>query len=646
MHNVKIRVDIQALRGIAVLFVVLYHSKVINIDAGYLGVDVFFVISGFLITKIIKTHIDEGRFSFKEFYIRRAKRLLPAAYVTLFFTAVFSIFFLNRSELNDLVYQLIGAITFSANMVLWQQAGYFGGEAELKPLLHVWSLSLEEQYYFFLPVFLILIPRCYWKQGTLVLLLVSMTLCLMLITIKPIATFYILPTRAWELTLGSLIALGFFNLKYTEDIKVLLFWPAIGVLFLLPFFPTGFVHPSADALLMCMATLIVILRMHPDIQKLSITRFFAWVGGFSYSLYLAHWPVLAFFNNAYVESPSMMIKIIALSISFLGGYLLYRFVEQPFREKNYLLSPKLVFNILVVSGLIVIVPILPNINTMEEIDYEYMRRPNQGLNEACDYKNSFTSRRECISGPDPSMLVWGDSFAMHLIPGIRASTQENLIQATSTLCGPFVDVAPFDSKGYPKSWAQGCIKFNSDVFHYLADNDSIRHVILASQFFVYVQDVNWKRKFSLLLKNDDGFMVEASSVDNAYKYLFNTIKKLKGLGKNVTVIAPPPSSGFNIGGCLERKANNKLVIGGNSDCTFSVESYQDYQSNIIALLRRLEEDVRVIYLEDAMCNKVTCFTETNDAFYYVDDGHLTVLGSEIIGRKLKLGESITMYDSD
>ncbi|HMM72612.1 MAG TPA: acyltransferase [Rhodocyclaceae bacterium] len=155
----NLRQDIQALRGLAVLLVVLHHAEFGLVDGGYLGVDVFFVVSGFLITGLITSRIESGRFSFSDFYFRRAKRLLPAAYVTFVACAALAPWLLGANELRDFWQQLIGSTTFTANFVLWQQAGYFQGAAALKPLLHVWSLAIEEQYYLILPLALTLMPR-------------------------------------------------------------------------------------------------------------------------------------------------------------------------------------------------------------------------------------------------------------------------------------------------------------------------------------------------------------------------------------------------------------------------------------------------------------------------------------------------------
>jgi peptidoglycan/LPS O-acetylase OafA/YrhL len=159
------RTDIQALRGFAVLVVLLYHARLGPTKGGYLGVDVFFVISGFLITGLIARSLDSGSFSFFGFYYRRAKRLLPAAYVTFFVTALLAPVFLTEIELNEFKRQLIAAVLLVGNIELWQQTGYFDGGAESKPLLHVWSLAVEEQFYMILPAALFLLPRKMWLTG-------------------------------------------------------------------------------------------------------------------------------------------------------------------------------------------------------------------------------------------------------------------------------------------------------------------------------------------------------------------------------------------------------------------------------------------------------------------------------------------------
>lgn len=245
LESSAFRVDIQALRGLAILLVVVYHAELLaSLKAGYLGVDIFFVVSGYLITGIVTKGLQDGSFSFSGFYFRRAKRLLPAAYVTFLATTLLSIAFLTTPALRDYLWQLVGAVTFTGNMVLWTQTGYFAPAAELKPLLHVWSLSIEEQYYLLLPAVLVLTPRRFWTPGVWVVLLISLALCLGLVAAKPGATFYLLPTRAWELALGSLGVLVLHE-RQSPYLRAL-FWPALAALLLVPFFPTGAPHPGWD----------------------------------------------------------------------------------------------------------------------------------------------------------------------------------------------------------------------------------------------------------------------------------------------------------------------------------------------------------------------------------------------------------------
>src|SRR5262245_14169019 len=242
------RTDLQSLRGIAVLMVLTFHADLDVLKAGYLGVDIFFVISGYLITGMIVRDIDRGRFSFAGFYWRRAKRLLPAAYVTFLLTTIASGLLLTRFELQEYWKQLLGALTFSANVFLMKRTGYFDGAAELKPLLHTWSFSVEEQYYLVLPLFLWLTPFRLRKALVILGMVGSAALCFTQVGVRPSETFYLLPTRAWELLVGSWGAIWLKDGKFGVYARPLGL-AAVLVLVAVPMFPIDPRHPRLDAVL-------------------------------------------------------------------------------------------------------------------------------------------------------------------------------------------------------------------------------------------------------------------------------------------------------------------------------------------------------------------------------------------------------------
>lgn len=650
------RIDIQALRGLAVLFVVLYHNKIGGVTGGYLGVDIFFVISGFLITRLVASGIDRGNFSLIEFYFRRAKRLLPAAFVTFVITAALAPWFLNQQELRDFAAQLIGALTFTGNFVLWQQTGYFEGSGDLKPLLHIWSLALEEQYYFILPAILLFARPSRWLAGTIILLGISFGLCLIGGVLKPVATFYLLPTRAWELLIGSagaLLALRG-SLKWREMsilICRLLFIPSLLCLIFLPFFPFNGMHPGLNALLICVATLIIILRNDSIVNSALATKLLAKFGDFSYSLYMVHWPIIAFMKNSWVGGGTEIpihLRFITLGFSLIIAYLLYVTVEDPIRKKRNILSKsimaKIAFSSAVLASLApAIIYAMPS-----RIDFKEARRTNFGLSESCEYKTSFVVKPECRTTDKPKLLVWGDSFAMHLIPGLALSwTDGGLIQATRSQCGPFLGMAPKDiikpAQGTYKSqsWAESCIEFNQSVIDFLRDSPQIKTVVLSSPFSQYVTTENLEH----VIQNDKLFVSAPASAQDALTSLHRTISEIRSLGKRVVLIAPPPSSDFNVGGCLERQLSGAVAFGGTPGCLINRIDYQQKRAAVLKFLNDVstQENVDVISFDPWLCGKTSCRTIIDGTMIYRDGGHLSIAGSKLMSERMQLAQQIVEH---
>lgn len=639
------RTDIQALRGLAILLVLLYHSGLLeSLQAGYLGVDVFFVVSGYLITGIVLRGVKAGTFSFTEFYARRAKRLLPAAYVTFVATAWASAFFLTRPEMRDFTWQLLGAVTFTGNIVLWMQTGYFEGAAHLKPLLHVWSLSIEEQYYLLLPATLVFTPRRFWRAGVLVVVVGSLVLCLMLVAVKPGATFYLLPTRAWEMALGSAgimilegsVAAGVWSAR--------LFWPAVAALLVVPFFPTGMPHPGVDALIVCSATLVVILRRHPALSAGLPAITLARLGDISYSLYLVHWPLLAFAANAWLSPPPVGARLGLVVLALMLATALYHWVEQPARRAEIPLERATFAMTLGASSAVVLLGFMISHieSTGDLVDYTYVMRGNIGLSPSCEYGETYIPKAECRTSDTPSILIWGDSNAMHLVAGIAATTDLGLEQATKSTCGPLLSISHFRTDDfYNRNWGLGCLRFSGTVLDYLASADSIQVVVLSSSFGQYLAGNQvLVAPFSFQTGETHPEPVEMTgSEDLALKSLLSTIAAIRALAKRVVLVAPPPVSSFDVGRCLERKALGKLTFGGDDEsCVIAEDEYRERRSGVLRLLARAanEGDVAVFNLDEYLCHEGACAVELNGTFIYRDGGHLSYEGSRLLGQKTDL----------
>ena len=600
------------------------------------------MISGYLITTLVKDGIERGDFSFANFYFRRAKRILPAAYVTFLCTALLAPVFLASSEMNDLRAQMAGSVAFMSNIVLWRQSGYFEGEAALKPLLHVWSLSIEEQYYFLLPALLFFVPRRFWKRAAIVLLLASLTLCLYMVHWKPTATFFLLPTRGWEMALGSVGALILVG-KRLECLLKFVFWPALAVLLTLPVVKIANYHPGPDAMLICVATLVIILRKHPLLFRGPVMHGTAKIGDISYSLYLVHWPLFAFLNNAWLgkEISPLPIRLGILILSLVLAWAMNRYVEEPIRRMEIKPTRRVLARTVAASLTLVMLPLGINHAVATEKDYAHIRRHNYGFGRGCSFEGDrFEPSAECRNSDQPEILVWGDSFAIHLIPGILGTEGDvpAIAQATRSNCGPLLGDA-YTNANKNQMWAKSCIAFNDSVITYLAKADSVQTVVLSSPFGAYVDENN-----ILLKKNysDGSYHLMAASQAEAVAGLKKTVETVRSLDKKVVVIAPPPSSGVDIGRCLERYDNGLLVLGVKDQCQISVESWTKEQGTVIRFLAALpvQADVEVISLGDYLCGSGMCKTAIDDTFIYRDAGHLSYDGSVFLANKMRWVEKI------
>lgn len=635
------RLDIQSLRGYAILSVLLFHARMPFVPGGYLGVDIFFVISGFLITNLISKQIQDETFSFREFYFRRAKRLLPAAYTTFILTAIAATFLLTSQELVDFSRQLVGAVTFTANMVLWRQGTYFGVESDLKPLLHVWSLSIEEQYYFLLPAVLVFTPKKYWFRLVVTSLGLSLVICYIFYQIQAGAAFYLFPARAWELCIGSLGVFLFRNATVIKSSRMLLI-PATVTIIYLTLKPCGGMHPGIDSLLACASTLIIILSNSQQLFSNLLGRILIWLGDMSYSLYLVHWPIFALVNNFWIDDAPvpLLVRNLCILASIILGYFQYKFIEYPIHKASFKFSRRyMVVGGMMSSVLILSALVIPYYNSKMNDEFIQARRGNTGLGQVCAFKGNFSALPECETTSTPDMMIWGDSNAMHLIPGIDATKGDHsIIQATKYVCGPLVGVAPvgiFTGAQQTQGWAETCLEFNDSVIAFLAKNDSIKTVILSSYFSQYLST----ERFALTLGEGNRVEHTASKhLEMAELGMQKTIRQIRALGKKVVIVAPPPAMDFDMGRCVERVVRDLPRFGKYENCTATRKDIEEKRAVVYQFLKdvTLANDIEVIKFNEALDADGKIMTSVNGNNIFIANAHLSYFGSTYLAQKMSL----------
>lgn len=626
------RFDIQLLRGIAVTTVVLYHAFQNVFPKGFLGVDVFFVISGFLICGMILRQLRDGRFSFREFYVRRARRLLPASFTTLLVASLLAAVILTPDEFSAYASQLLGALTFSANFVFALGTGYFDGGADTKPLLHIWSLSLEEQFYFVAPLLLWLTPLRA-RAGLMAFATVtSLALCIYLASGAPIGSisgqtvenlaFYMLPARAWELLVGGLAAWAMIErpgLTIPRWLKLAM----LATIIIVAWVGVADTHPGWDAIIVTVATAILLLGNEDWLPQSAVATIVARIGDWSYSLYLVHWPLFSFAYITYLGSPPLAVMVALVGVAVGLGWLQYRFVEQPFLAQP---RPRFVWPAIAAAGALLIAA---------SFGFRFAAAADPdaagivGLSENCD--RVIPGLEECRTARAPTILLWGDSYAQHLVPGLRSVLRngEGFEQATFPGCAPFLGVAQ-TGRYFSRSWAASCVRFNSDVASRLKGMSSVRYVILASS---YTQTFDDQGRDLLT----DG-TVRRWAPGVAADHLERTVRAVQAAGKIPIIVGPTPIANFNVGACDRRQKAGRIVMRA-AECSLTPRDI--ITAGIDDRLREVAERTRatLILPTELFCNRDACQTRIQGASIYRDQGHITAAASRYFAER-KLREAV------
>ena len=448
------------MRAIAVAIVIAYHAFPSVAPGGFVGVDVFFVISGYLISSVILRELSEGDFTIARFYARRIRRIFPALVLVLAVCLGFGWLVLLPIEYDQLGQHVAGGGAFAVNLLLWREAGYFDVIAEVKPLLHLWSLGIEEQFYVAWPLLLALGHRMRRSPLVLIvpLLALSFGLDLYLVRSHPIATFYSPMTRLWELATGSVLACSrtpgaaLTRRGVATGFGLVLIAASVAVI------DTGRAFPGAWAVLPVVGTSLVIAA-GPDTwlaRKVLANRALVWLGLISYPLYLWHWPALAFMRILSSGTPTVKLRILAVVGSVVAAWVTYRWIERPIRQGRG--KRKAVVLVVLVVAMVAIVSAGLGIHAAQGVpsrmpeplraiassDYDYTAdaRLDRCWIAAADAADGFAP--ECVDPPSsrPLVLVWGDSHAARLYPGLRAIADASgfrLAQFTRASCAPILD---------------------------------------------------------------------------------------------------------------------------------------------------------------------------------------------------------------
>jgi peptidoglycan/LPS O-acetylase OafA/YrhL len=613
----KYRADLDGLRALAILPVLLYHAGVHWLPGGYVGVDVFFVISGFLITSIISSQLYAGTFSIATFYRRRVLRIVPLLVVVLLATLTTGYFVLLPSELQELGPAVASATLFVSNFYFWSTADYFSTPAESLPLLHTWSLSVEEQFYIVYPVLLIAVHKAKPTLLRLTLLLlvgVSFFISALGLRISEAATFYLLPTRAWELGAGAMLAVGLaptvasWRLREALAITGLIL---IGATVLL--LPSTVPFPGPSALPPILGA-VLLIQYAPGTRTADILRLppVVYIGQISYALYLWHWPIIVFWRLHFGEF-GLIDTVSVVAASFILAAVSRRFIEVPFlalrsiRNFGVNVTGIGILALCAVSAVLFtsngqpqrfsseIVALASFSDYEETMAYDHQFRSGLCFIESRHDGVSSYDVNTCLrmSSTQKNILLIGDSHAAHLwqsLQGVLPDT--NLLQATASGCRPLVEIT-----GHER-----CTKVMEHVFTKFLPTANVDGVVLAGRW-----------------RDDDA------------RKIANTISVLNSYTDRVLVFGPTIEYVQDVPSLLARER----IRGEGRDISRYVDQAR-YATDKILERAVSEAGASYISLIAAECPEKECDAEIENGIpMHFDYGHFTKRGADSVLTSLR-----------
>lgn len=631
------RPDIDGLRALAVLLVVFNHIFAFP-TGGYIGVDVFFVISGYLITLIIFEEITTNKFSFCDFYARRARRILPALIFMLIIVISAAYFILLPSEMKQFGQALVATAGFLANVYYNATSDYFSSAAEFAPLLHTWSLAVEEQFYFVFPILLILCVR-HGRIFTILVIssifVVSLLLSIYYLPTKPAEVFYQLPFRVWELLIGAILAISknvhFFKMN-SNSRNILSFFSILLILIPAFYYTSNTQFPGLNAIPPVIGTAGLIwvntAKNENVIYKILSFPPVVWIGLISYSLYLYHWPVLALtrisLDSAQLNFGSRMsVLIISVFLATISWF----FIEKPFRSygRNWKQPIVVIFAGLAVTFTILIGMSLYYFDGLpSRFDSKIAKIASHQYNRNLLYVECFNEAEfseKCMLGANnldpngPDFILWGDSHALAMALAVdkaaETARKQGLIWAHKA-CPPILGIERLIN-------GNACSEFNAKVSKLILELEKKPVIVLVARWPLSVEGSRFGGEAGkeVFLKRSSDLNSNAGVTRSGLK---RTINYLTDAGHEVVIVESVPEVGFNVPIALAR------AIALNFDApTLARKDFDDRSRETLNILKEVTENpqVHLLQLSDILCDDMQCMVVDKAGLpIYNDNNHI------------------------
>ena len=656
------RPEIDGLRAIAVCSVIIYHAQITVLDykffkGGFIGVDIFFVISGYLITSIIlKELFITGSFSFKHFYQRRIRRIIPALLVVMLAFMPLAWIYLLPSSFVDFSKSILYSLGFSSNLYFWKSGLVYGAESGLlKPFLHTWSLSVEEQFYILFPIIVLITFRFFRKYLIYILLigfLTSLALADWTSRNYPSFNFYILPTRGWELLAGSILAYFEITKGHRSKNRMLsIILPTIGLILIghsILFFDGRTFHPSFYTLSPIIGVCLIIWFSHKDqlITKILTTKLFVGIGLISYSLYLWHYPIFAFSRLIGFMNGSLFNLFLIGIITTILSILSYYFVERPFRNKN--IKFKLIINLILVFIFLLIflnyyviekkgignrMPkiILNSLTTAWGIQQTFETNADNNLkSKITDCGQGKTCRFNSSSNKIVHLI--GDSHMKSLSNDLKDKVINKNFQFVTNIYGGCIYFKGFNLVNFKNNQTTGCNdRYFRKIENQISQYTKNQILVFGGYFPHYLEDI-WKKADGLDIVDTFIKIGKYNSLEDSFKS-----EMLKFSEKNqIILVYPIPDVGQN----PNQVILNQWIKKGSTEnfnpeyFTTSYKSYLNRTKSSFELLDSIKgENIYRVYPHKLFCDiiiKDRCLTHDNEKIFYFDDNHPSLKGSQMI----------------